>query len=148
MNVTSPIVNYGSGGTGTWGFHYTIVSMFVSDSFHLKRLINTQALHPALRWQCRLCPDSAESAWDSPSLCPSPTCTLCLSQNNFLKNNNDGRAWVAQLVKHLTLDFGSGHDLTIHQFKPLIQGLLGFTVSLSLSLSQPPSLSLSPQPHS
>ena len=26
-------------------------------------------------------------------------------------------AWVAQAVKHLTLDFGSGHDLTVYEFK-------------------------------
>ena len=26
-------------------------------------------------------------------------------------------SWVAQLVKHQTLDFGSGHDLTVHEFK-------------------------------
>ena len=28
--------------------------------------------------------------------------------------------WVAQSVKHLTLDFGSGHDLTVHEFEPHI----------------------------
>ena len=27
-------------------------------------------------------------------------------------------AWVAQSVKHLTLDFGSGHDLLVHEFEP------------------------------
>ena len=27
-------------------------------------------------------------------------------------------AWVAQLVKHPTLDFGSGHDLMVHKFEP------------------------------
>ena len=26
--------------------------------------------------------------------------------------------WVAQSVKHLTLDFSSGHDLTVREFKP------------------------------
>ena len=26
--------------------------------------------------------------------------------------------WVAQLIKHLTLDFGSGHDLTVCEFEP------------------------------
>ena len=25
---------------------------------------------------------------------------------------------MAQLVKRLTLDFGSGHDLTVHEFEP------------------------------
>ena len=29
-------------------------------------------------------------------------------------------AWVAQLVKHLTLDFGSGHDLTVCGIKPRV----------------------------
>ena len=27
-------------------------------------------------------------------------------------------AWVAQLVKHPTLDFSSGHDLMVHEFEP------------------------------
>ena len=27
-------------------------------------------------------------------------------------------AWVAQLVKHLTLDFGSGHDFAVLEIKP------------------------------
>ena len=27
---------------------------------------------------------------------------------------------MAQSVKHLTLDFGSGHDLTVHEFEPCI----------------------------
>ena len=29
-------------------------------------------------------------------------------------------AWLAQSVKHLTLDLGSGHDLTVREFKPHI----------------------------
>ena len=28
--------------------------------------------------------------------------------------------WVAQSVKHLILDFGSGHDLMVREFKPCI----------------------------
>ena len=32
----------------------------------------------------------------------------------------NGGAWVAQLVKHTTLDFGSGHDLTAREFEPRI----------------------------
>ena len=28
--------------------------------------------------------------------------------------------WVAQLVKHLTLGFDSGHDLTVQEWKPCI----------------------------
>ena len=46
---------------------------------------------------------------------------------------------MAHLVKRLTLDFGSGHDLTVHEFKPQAQSLLGI-LSLSPSLSAPPSL--------
>ena len=29
--------------------------------------------------------------------------------------------WVAQLVEHPTLDFGSGHDLTVREFEPNIR---------------------------
>ena len=57
--------------------------------------------------------------------------------------------WVAQSVKHPTLDFGSGHDFTIRGFKPHI-GLCADTVepawdslSLSPSLSAPPLLTCS-----
>ena len=42
-------------------------------------------------------------------------------------------AWVAQSVELLTLDLGSDHDLTVHEFKPA-------------SLPLPLSLSLSPLP--
>ena len=60
--------------------------------------------------------------------------------------------WVAQSVKHPTLDLGSGHDLTVCGFKPHIRsvltvwsllGILSFPLSLplptytqALSLSQ------------
>ena len=52
-------------------------------------------------------------------------------------------AWVAQLVKHPTLDFGLGHDFMVHEFEPCI-GLCADSVepawdSFSLSLSLPPS---------
>ena len=30
-------------------------------------------------------------------------------------------AWVPQLVKCLTLDFGSGHDLTVRGFEPCVR---------------------------
>ena len=36
---------------------------------------------------------------------------------NF-KNHNLVGAWVAQLVEHLTLDFGSGHDLRVMRLSP------------------------------
>ena len=55
--------------------------------------------------------------------------------------------WVTQSVKHLTLDFLSGHDLVVHEFK---SGLRLQTDSaepawdsLSSSLSVPPPLTLS-----
>ena len=34
-----------------------------------------------------------------------------------LKIGRNWGAWVAQSVKHLTLDFGSGHDLTAQEFE-------------------------------
>lgn len=62
-------------------------------------------------------------------------------------------AWDAQLVKHLTLDFGSGHDLRVMGSRPLSGSMLSResawdSHSLSLpSLSPFPSLPLS-LPHS
>ena len=60
-----------------------------------------------------------------------------------------GGAWVAQAVKHLTLDFSSGHDLTIHEFQLCIVlradslgSCLGFSVSFSLSAAAAPLLML------
>ena len=55
--------------------------------------------------------------------------------------------WVAQLINRLTLDFGSGHDLMIGEFKPLM-GLRADRVepvwdSLSPSISAPPLLTFS-----
>ena len=51
-----------------------------------------------------------------------------VSQNENLKCKRCGRiflemgwawgAWVAQSAKLPTLDFGSGHDLTVHGFEP------------------------------
>ena len=43
-----------------------------------------------------------------------------LLRNNLthpFKNSNSWGAWVAQSVKHPTLDLGSGHDLTVHGFE-------------------------------
>lgn len=31
----------------------------------------------------------------------------------YVKTENKGNVWVAQLVKHSTLHFGSGHDLMV-----------------------------------
>ena len=58
-----------------------------------------------------------------------------------------GGTWVAQSVKHPPLDFGSGLDLTIREFKPRM-GLHAGSVepswdSLSPSLSALPPLVLS-----
>ncbi|VFV17758.1 Hypothetical predicted protein, partial [Lynx pardinus] len=49
-----------------------------------------------------------------------------------------GDAWMTQLVKHPTLDLGSGHDPMVHGFGPLI-GLCADGVEAawdSLPLSQ------------
>ena len=70
-----------------------------------------------------------------------------------------GGAWVPQLVKRQTLDFGLGHDLTVCKFEPHVmishfefeprvglctnaQSLLGI-LSLPVSPSAPPLLTLS-----
>ena len=53
--------------------------------------------------------------------------------------------WVAESVKHLILDFGSGHDLMVHEFKSCIWLCAGSREttwdSLSVSLCSFPSLS-------
>ena len=53
-----------------------------------------------------------------------------------------GGAWVAQLVKRLMLGFGSGHDLTVHEFEPRVGLCTDNTEAAwdSLSLSAPPLL--------
>ena len=56
--------------------------------------------------------------------------------------------WVAQSVKRLTLGFGSGHDLTVHEFEPCVGSALtsvepAWDFSLLLSLPLPSLLSLS-----
>ena len=58
-------------------------------------------------------------------------------------------AWVAQLVKHLTLDLSSGPDLTVHEFEPgfrlhlQCRACLEFSLPLLLPLPHSCSLSLS-----
>ena len=58
-------------------------------------------------------------------------------------------AWVAQLVKHGTLDFHSGHNLTVVTLSPTSPGFLHaehgacFRFSLSLSLCFSPACTLS-----
>ena len=54
--------------------------------------------------------------------------------------------WGAGVVKHLTLNFSSGHDLTVHEIKPQ-EGIHTNSAKSawdSLSLSLSPSLSASP----
>ena len=55
---------------------------------------------------------------------------------------------MTQLVNHPTLNFGSGHDLMVHEFEPHIRLAADSvepardSLSLSLSLSVPPPLVL------
>ena len=70
---------------------------------------------------------------------------LFLREKFWHKNEVRG-AWVAQSVKRPTLDFGSGHDLVVHEFEPHV-GLWADSVepawdALSPSLSAPPLLVL------
>ena len=52
--------------------------------------------------------------------------------------------WVAQSVKRPTLDFCSGHDLTIMESSPTLGSVLGVGLAWdSLSLSAPPLITLS-----
>ena len=64
----------------------------------------------------------------------------------LLETFNVRRAWVAQSVKPLTLDFGSGHDLLVHEFEPLIELWADSAEPawdfVSRSLSTPPLLML------
>lgn len=65
----------------------------------------------------------------------------------MLKNFKFRGAWVAQVVKCTTLDFGSGHALRVCGFKLhvglcTVQSLLGI-LSLSFSLCVPPPTPLS-----
>ena len=61
-----------------------------------------------------------------------------------LKNRG---AWVAQSAMHLTLDFYSGHDLSVHEIKPHIglctDSRMPVWDCLSSTLSAPPLLSIS-----
>ena len=66
---------------------------------------------------------------------------------NLVKNTSSEGVWVDQSIEHPALDFGSGHDLTVHGMEPRV-GLCTDSMqpaweclSLSLSLSLFPSLS-------
>ena len=41
-----------------------------------------------------------------------------------IKTQNFGVTWVAQSVKHLTLDFGSGHNLLVMRSSPVLGSAL------------------------
>ena len=74
---------------------------------------------------------------------PSPMWMELETERSILKQSLGG-AWVAQSVKPLTLDFGSGHGLTVHEFKPCV-GLCAGRVEpawnpLSPSFSAPPQI--------
>ena len=43
----------------------------------------------------------------------------------FLKNSPSWGTWLAQSVKHPTLDFGSGHDLRVMGLSPKLGSMLG-----------------------
>ena len=59
---------------------------------------------------------------------------------NDVKDQYDKGTWVAQLVKRLTLEFGSGHDIMVVRSSPELSLVLSVEPAwdfLSLSLSAP-----------
>ena len=54
--------------------------------------------------------------------------------------------WVAQLVKHPTLDFGSLHDLVVHGIEPSLSAHSLLRI-LSLPLPRSPTLSVKINKH-
>ena len=64
-----------------------------------------------------------------------------------LKHREYRGTWMAQSVKHPTLDFSSGHDLTVHGIKPCLRLCTGSMEpawdSLSISIYPSPMLSFS-----
>ena len=75
-----------------------------------------------------LCADNVEPAWDSLPLCVTPLLSL-----KKKKNNNKGR--LGGTVGWVT-NFGSGHDLIVYGFEPLVH--------LCADSSEPASDSVSP----
>ena len=62
------------------------------------------------------------------------------SQNLHIKEEKVRGTRVAQSVKHLTLDFGSGHDLTVRETEPPRWAVQTAWDSLSPCVSAPPLL--------
>ena len=69
---------------------------------------------------------------------------VCLEYTGKIDNTGPSRrfviwgTWVAQLVKHLTFDFGSEHDLRVMGLNPMLDSVLEPTWdSLSPSPSTP-----------
>ena len=60
-----------------------------------------------------------------------------------IKSANSTSSWVAQSVKHQTLDFGSGHDLRVVRSSPTSGSVLTAWSLLGILSLPPPSLSLS-----
>ena len=60
-------------------------------------------------------------------------------ENRVMETNQAWGIWVAQSVKHLPLDFGSVHDLTVYGIEPSIKfcAVRACLDSLSPSLSVP-----------
>ena len=57
----------------------------------------------------------------------------------LFRNKRRASRWLS-LVKQLTLDFASGHDLRVMRLSPMLGSMLGMESAkiLSLSLSAPP----------
>ena len=65
-----------------------------------------------------LCSDRVEPAWDLlPLSLPPSAHALSRCQNKHLKKCMFWGTWLAQLIKHPTPDFSSGHDLTVREIK-------------------------------
>ena len=54
--------------------------------------------------------------WDT-----SQRCNVKFSRSHIKKSKKRWGAWVVQSVKHPTLGFSSGHDLTVREFEPSIR---------------------------
>ena len=59
----------------------------------------------------------------------------------FSSMSTDVGLWVAELVKHLTLDFGSGRDLMVMRLSPALGSVLSRSLLEILFLCPPSPLS-------